>query len=126
MNDREYRKERRRQARLERLGCNDPFCIIDGEDDPRVLQAHHPGGHKYTNATVLICLNHHGAEELRKDHPPELSTDPDALECDGRHLLGLADLLSLLEVPPEIVELIRQAGFRLIEAGLVGAHGDQP
>jgi hypothetical protein len=104
---------------LERLGSNNPSCIIDGEKDPSVLHRHHPGGHKYTDETVILCLNHHQkAEELRKDHPPEMAGPPSELECEGRLLLGISDLLSLIKnPPPETIHLIRQTAFRLIERG---------
>jgi hypothetical protein len=93
--------------------------MIDGEKDPSVLHRHHPGGHKYTEETVILCLNHHRkAEELRKDHPPEMAGPPSELECEGRLLLGVSDLLSLIKnPPPETIHLIQQTAFRLIERG---------
>jgi hypothetical protein len=126
MHDTEYKQDRRKQARLGQLGSNKP-CVICGEVDPRVLQAHHPGGRKYTDEAIILCLNHHGkAEELRKDHPPELTGPPSELECDGRQLLGMGDLLSLIErVPPETVDLIRQTAFRLIDRGQLSQAGEE-
>jgi hypothetical protein len=34
MDERYLKKERLRQARLERLGTNTPRCVVCGEDDP--------------------------------------------------------------------------------------------
>src|ERR1051326_7671486 len=125
MDEFEYQRERRNQARLERFGSNNPFCIIGGENDPRVLQQHHPGGHKYTEETVTLCLNHHAkAEELRLDHPQETAGPHSQWEIEGRLLLGLSDLLTLLEhVPAEIVSLTRRIARRLIETGQLFGDG---
>ena len=40
----DLKKERRRQARLERLGTNEPKCGCCGEQDDRVLELHHSAG----------------------------------------------------------------------------------
>jgi hypothetical protein len=127
MDERDYRHEHRRQRRLEQLGSNKPRCIISGESDPAALHRHHPGGRKYTNEMVVLSLNHHAkAEELRRDHPPEQTGPPTQLEREGRLLLGIADLLSLVKrVPLELIELIRQVALRLIDGGQV-REGEQP
>jgi hypothetical protein len=119
MDHSEYQRERRNQARLELLRSNDPSCIICREKDPSVLHRHHPGGRKYTDETVILCRNHHGkAEELQKDHPPGTTGQPSELECQGRFLLGIGDLLSLIKhPPPELIDLIRQSALQLIEGG---------
>jgi hypothetical protein len=127
MDDSEYKREKRKQARLERLMAKNPTCLICGENDSCVLDRHHPGGHKYTDETVMLCRNHHRkAEELRKDHPPELTGPPSELECDGRFLLGIGDLLSLVEhVPSETVGLIRQTAVCLIERDQLARDRDE-
>lgn len=89
MHEHDYQHERRRQRRLEHLGSNRPRCIISGESDPAALHRHHPGGRKYTAETLILSLNHHAkAEELRHNHPPELTDPPAQLECEGRLLLA--------------------------------------
>ena len=127
MDHREYERERRKQARLELLRSNNPSCIICREKHPRVLHLHHPGGRKYTDETVILCSNHHGkAEELQIDHPPGTTGPPSELECQGRLLLGIGDLLSLIKPsPPELIDLIRQSGLQLIEGGQLSLDSDE-
>ncbi len=65
-------------------------------------------------------------EELRKEHPRELTGTASYLECKGRLLLGIADLLSLMhQVSPELIELVRVAALDLIERGQ-RIDGDRP
>jgi hypothetical protein len=127
MNQRNYDKERRRQQRLERLGTNEPRCVVTGEGDPVVLERHHPGGRKYTEETIILNLVYHRkAEELRKEHPEEIPSPHSELECNGRLLLGIADILSFIKrVPRELIELIRQVGIRLIDSGRRSAAEDR-
>jgi hypothetical protein len=127
MNPREYDKERRRQHRLERLGMNDPRCIITGERNPVGLERHHPGGRKYTGETIILNLVYHRmAEELRKEHPAEIPGPHSQFECDGRLLLGIADVLSFVKrIPHELIEPLRQIGTRLIDASRRPAAGDR-
>lgn len=118
MNDKEYDRERRRQARLERLGSNNPLCVISGEDDPRCLELHHLAGKAFADDCVIVSSNHHRKlSDMQKDHPPILKGVPDTLECCGRLLLGIADALELCKAPGQLVDLIRQTGERLIECG---------
>ena len=44
MNELELKRERRRQRALERLGSNNPRCVICGCDDPLALELHHVAG----------------------------------------------------------------------------------
>jgi hypothetical protein len=127
MDHSEYERERCKQARLERLRSNNPSCIICREKHLRVLHRHHPGGRKYTDETVILCSNHHGkAEELRIDHPPGNPGPPSELECQGRLLLGIDDLLSFIKhSPPELIDLIRQSGLQLIEGGQLSLDSDE-
>src|SRR5215471_17877539 len=112
MNAIEYNREKSRQSRLEKLGCNEPDCTICGENDPDVLEVHHIGGRKYSRYTVIICRNHHRkVERLRMDHPSDLAGPPGHLECKGRVLLGISDLLAQLpQVPSELIEFVREVG----------------
>jgi hypothetical protein len=116
--EKEYDKERRRQARLERLRSNEPKCLFCDEDDPFCLERHHISGRKFGDDCVTACLNHHRKlSDKQKDHPPVVPGTPSTIECCGRLLLGVADALELLKVPPALVDLIRQAGVHLIEWG---------
>jgi hypothetical protein len=61
------------------------------------------------------------------EHPSELSGPPGHLECKGRVLLGIGDLLAQLpKVPPELIEFVRKVGQDLIERGrLFAIDGDR-
>ena len=90
-------RERRRQARLERLGTNTPRCPCCGETDDRVFEAHHIAGRRHDPRTVLLCANcHRKVTDDQKDHPPPSSDHDLFLECVGHFLLGLADLMRLI------------------------------
>jgi hypothetical protein len=116
--DKEYEKERRRQARLERLGSDNPKCLFCDEDEPSCLERHHIGGRAFGDECVIVCRNcHRKLSDKQKDHPPVVAGSPNTLECGGRLLLGVADALELWKVPPVLVDLIRQVGVHLIEYG---------
>lgn len=89
--------EARKQARLEKLGMNDPRCGTCGETDWRVMELHHVADHGRDEATVLICRNcHRKVSDDQRDHPaPDSKADP-VLDRIGHFLLGLADLLILI------------------------------
>jgi hypothetical protein len=116
MNDGEYERERRRQQRLERLGSNDPRCIVCGQSDPRCLELHHLAGKAFGDDQVILCRNdHRKLSDMQREHPPIFPGKPTKNECEGRKLLGIADLVELLNVAPLLVALIRQTGGGLIE-----------
>ncbi|MGA8709081.1 MAG: hypothetical protein WB646_19070 [Steroidobacteraceae bacterium] len=129
MNEIEYRRERHRQQRLERLGPN-PQCLFCPESDPGCLEQHHLGGRKFGDDCVIVCRNdHRKLTDKQKEHPsiaPERPTTP--FECLGRLLLGIADALELLKVPQQLVLLIRDAALHLIEIGpdFPATRGEQP
>lgn len=103
-------QERRKQARLERLGTNNPRCVTCGEADNRCFQKHHLGGRKNDPMTVTSCLNCHAKEsDLQKNHPQQVKAPSDPLEAIGFFLLGLADLFALL------MEKLRDFGHALID-----------
>jgi hypothetical protein len=87
--------ERRRQRALQRLGTDQPHCVVCGEADWRCLELHHLGGRAYDAGTVILCRNCH-----RKQSDPTANTDapaePPLLERIGQFLLGLAALLLML------------------------------
>ncbi|MGC2415533.1 MAG: hypothetical protein WA459_22915 [Stellaceae bacterium] len=118
MNDREHKREKRKQNRLERLaesfGKN---CFVCGESDPNCLQSHHIAGRKFGDDQITVCLNHHQKlSDWQDEHPPTVqSKSPSPAECMGRLLLGIADCLELIKVPEIFVELLRRCGTVLIE-----------
>lgn len=118
MTEHERRKEKRKQDRLERLGSNNPSCLICGEDDPACLELHHLAGRIYGDDKIIVCTNcHKKLTERQKDHPPVQSETPNSLECRGHLLLGTSDVLELLKTPAQLIEQIRQTAFHLIDYG---------
>jgi hypothetical protein len=87
--------ERRQQRALQRLGTDQPQCVVCGEADWRCLELHHLAGRAYDAGTVILCRNCH-----RKQSDPTANTDapaePPLLERIGRFLLGLAALFLML------------------------------
>lgn len=106
----ELARERRRQRAYERLGTDTPRCGACGETDWRCQEAHHVAGQRHDATTVVLCANcHRKVTEAQKDHPPPVSDGDAFLECVGRFLLGLADLLRL------VIERLTEFGTALIE-----------
>jgi hypothetical protein len=110
-----YAYERRRQARLERLGTNDPHCAICGESDPCCLDLHHVGGRVFA-CLIIVCATHHRKLEEKKKAHPRASDEPTTLEYRGYLLLGIADFLEELpRFPLTIVATVRETGLHLID-----------
>jgi hypothetical protein len=90
-------QERRKQARLEKLGTDSPRCGTCGRTGWRVMELHHIAGQHHDETTVILCANcHREVTDDQKDHP---AFDPNAdplLARIGHFLLGLADLLGLV------------------------------
>lgn len=110
MTDEEFERERRRQARFEKLRTDTPRCGVCGEGDDRCLELHHLAGRKFEDFLVINCRNcHRKVSDDQKDHP---AFDPGAdklLDAIGHFLLGLADMLKL------IIEKLYEFGQALIE-----------
>jgi hypothetical protein len=118
MNDEDYKRECRRQTRLERLGSNNPTCLFCPENAPCCLELHHLSGITFGDERVVVCRNcHRKLSEKQKEHPPALTTDPNTLERLGRLLLGIGDALELLQIPEQLVGLLRRGGLHLIDYG---------
>jgi 5-methylcytosine-specific restriction endonuclease McrA len=98
--DEEFRKkERRRQAQLERLGTNTPRCVVCGEDDSRCLELHHLAGRKFGDELVIVCRNcHRKLSDAQKDNPKPQADAPSFEERLAHFLLGVADLFELLVI----------------------------
>jgi hypothetical protein len=102
--------ETRKQNRLEKLGTNNPVCVICGENDWRCLEEHHIAGQHFGDDLSIICRNcHRKLSDDQKDHPSKIQTTPITLENIGHLLIGLADLFALL------VERLKEYGHYLIE-----------
>jgi hypothetical protein len=128
MDDKNFKRERRRQARLERLGSNHPQCLFCSENDPGCLEQHHLAGSTFGSDCVIVCRNHHRKlSDKQHEHPSILPKTQTADESRGRLLLGVADALELSKAPPQLVNLVRQTGLDLTEEGQLSgrAEGDQ-
>ena len=102
--------ERRKQARLEKLGTNDPKCGVCGLDNWLCIELHHVAGQKHDETVVLLCANHHRTvTDDQKNHPSSSPAGDPFLDTVGRFLLGLADMLKT------VVEKLYEFGKALIE-----------
>ena len=90
--EREVFRDKRRRAALRRLQCDDPICVICGEDDPLVLELDHNAGRKHHDTTSITCRNCHGKRTERQREQPKGGADPrNPLEVIGRWLLSIAE-----------------------------------
>lgn len=97
MNKEELARERRRQARLEKLGTNEPRCGTCGEDRWQCLERHHVAGQAYSEDIVLLCRNcHRVVSDVQGDQPTGGAVADPMLFAIGRFLLGLADMLRII------------------------------
>src|SRR4051812_31175250 len=122
MNDLERERERRKQKALERLGTNNPVCVLCEETDWRCLELHHVAGKEFHGALATVCRNcHRKLSDMQKDHPKPIASQPDPFESLGHFLLGLADLFQLLVAKlREFGEIVfAQAGVRSATAEAV-------
>ena len=104
-------QETRKQKRLEKLGTNNPVCVVCGESDWRCLEEHHIAGQAYGDELSIVCRNcHRKLSDEQKDHPQKVSEPNNNFESIGHFLLGLADLFAL------IVDTLRSHGRSLIES----------
>jgi len=111
MTNHDNERERRKQARLERLGSNEPRCATCGETDDRTLELHHVAGRKQDDTTVILCRNcHRKMSDDQRDHPaPNQNSEPPHTSI-GHFLLGLADMLRI------IVDRLYEFGHELIRS----------
>ena len=93
----ELNRERRRQRALERLGSNNPRCVICGCDDPLALELHHLAGQAFGDDLAPVCRNcHRRLSDYQKDHDIGQASPAGEIEPIRRFLLGLADLFEML------------------------------
>jgi hypothetical protein len=93
----ELNRERRRQRALERLGSNNPRCVVCGCDDPLALELHHLAGQAFGDDIAPVCRNcHRRLSDYQKDHAIGQASPSSEVEPIRRFLLGLADLFEML------------------------------
>jgi hypothetical protein len=89
-------KEARKQARFEKLGTNNPACVICGENSWECIEEHHIAGRAHGYELANVCKNCHSIlSDDQKDHPLP-APGASKLQSIGYLLLGLSDLFSLL------------------------------
>jgi len=119
MDGKEYKRERRKQNRRERLtGSVGQACFVCHEASPNCLEGHHIAGKRFGDDRVTTCLNHHRKlTDNQIDEHPHIVGDnsPSTAERVGRLLLGIANCLKLINVPEPFVALLRRCGWELIE-----------
>jgi hypothetical protein len=115
----DMKREAKLQARLEKLGVNDPVCGMCGETDPRTFELDHLAGRKQDDFTNQICANDHRKMTFEQSLAPPMHPKADSLlYAIGRFLIGLADMLS------EIIGKLYEFGIALIERSLPVPAGD--
>jgi hypothetical protein len=108
--DAEIRREARRRRALERLGSDNPKCVICPENDPLALELHHLEAQEFGNSLVIVCRNcHRKLSDRQKDHPNKIGDPPNDLEGIAHFLLGLADLSEFL------IKKLREFAAQLIK-----------
>lgn len=119
MTDDEWKREQRKQRRLETLGTNEPVCGMCSETAWQCMELHHVAGQKHDETTVILCLNcHRKVSDDQKSLPP---FDPEAdpiLAAIGQFLLGLALLFR------RIIEALEKFGRELIDRSTAKPIGD--
>jgi|tagenome__1003787_1003787.scaffolds.fasta_scaffold20194943_2 hypothetical protein len=104
MTDDEFKREKRRQRRLDKIGTATPRCLC-GETHWACFEEHHIARRAYEpDETVFVCVScHRKLTEDQKDRaPPPPGTEPWHARI-RELLLGLADLLRLAAA--KLVEL---------------------
>jgi hypothetical protein len=114
--DKTENQERRKQARLHKLGTNTPRCAMCGNSDWRAIEEHHPDTRKRDDLVVLLCANHHRLVTYdQKDHPRELPGCDESLARIGTFLKGLVDMLRI------VLDRLSEFGDELIARANEGA-----
>jgi len=104
--------EARKERALQRLGCDDPHCIVCGESDWRCLELHHVTGKDYGDDLSTVCRNcHRKLSDAQRDHLAPSGSEVSTLEVIGRFLNGIADLFELC------IERFREYASYLIMLG---------
>ena len=94
MNKNTYNKTVRRQRRN---GTVTLACSICGEDDPGVIEFHHPFGRNNSDETIPLCKNCHAkiTEEQNKTPPKSRSKNASPYEKMGFALISIGALHKL-------------------------------
>lgn len=90
-----YEKTVRRQRRDRTVTL---ACSICGEDDPTVIEFHHPFGRNNSDDTIPVCKNHHAkiTQEQNKIPPKSRSSSASSHEKMGVALISIGALLKVI------------------------------
>ena len=116
-------KESRRRRALERLGTDNPMCLLSGEENPIALHLHHVAGHHFHELTISVSLTVHAkVSDLQKDHPAKIEGCTNPLEIIGHLFLGFGDLLEVAAdglCDPLLADFLTWLRQKLKEFGLL-------
>jgi len=103
-----YRSTIKRQTRK---GRPEIACSICGEDNPLVIEMHHPFGRNNSDVTIPLCKNHHviNTLEQNKVSPIARSSSATSNQKLGYALVSIGTLLEL------VGEFLKNAGHEVIE-----------
>ena len=88
-------------------------CHVCGEDDPQVIESHHPFGRNNSEETIPFCKNHHAkiTAEQNKVSPIARSSSATPNQKLGYALISIG---TLLEVDGRF---LKNLGHEVIERG---------
>jgi hypothetical protein len=114
-------KETRYRTACERLGSDNPHCLLGHKASPHALQLHHVAEQEFDDETVILCSNHHDpVSDAQKDHPRKIPDCTNPLEPIGHMSLGLGEMVAvILEDQPDhpLREFLTYLRWRLQEIG---------
>lgn len=89
-------RETRRRNALERLGIDDPECLICSERDPIALELHHIAKREFSDEIVPLCSTcHDKVSDLGKDRPSKIEGNLNPLEPIAHSIFGLSEPLTV-------------------------------
>lgn len=94
MDKKTYQRTLKKQKRN---GKTSLFCVICGEDDPSVLEMHHPFGRSNSDHASPLCKNHHSkvTKEINKLSPEARSKNASPEQKRAYHLVSIGAELKL-------------------------------
>ena len=117
-------KEARHRRACERLGTEDPRCILCHEINPHALQLHHVAGRAYDeDELVALCHNHHArVSDGQKDHPLKIPDCINPLEGLGHFDRGLRDIVFIDHRVPVVFSYSMSSYKNIVFKGDVCEH----
>lgn len=108
MNKETYQKTLNKQKRK---GKTSLCCVVCGEDDPDVIEMHHPYGRSNSDVVKPLCKNHHDkvTKEQNKLSPKARSENASPEQKEAYQIVTIGALLKelgtqLIDVGNEMVQ----------------------